>query len=517
MALKRPFVFLSALLGAVACCRAQGWLTPAYTSSAKYTLTPGSTLALPNGAGWTIFNAGSSASELAADYEVAAEGDSVYTPGTLLFSAPGALLEDEQAYLALGIRDASGTSGIVMRPADPSAQRLRTDKVYATVRFIPSDATPDVETLKAMYPTYADSLPLGGLEPVPTAAKLGVCVKQDGYFYVSRVRGAGGLDASGLPQDFVFEFCQTKVRYAKVSADDPNPDPTVGNGDVTLCIEFRSFQLPPDEEGGMAKPVTRAFRIFAKPASASDAAYVCLTAGRGYDWTMEEESDYAFDWSSFERDDACQWLYAFDSAVLAQSEGNYAGDPDAISELAFSATDGGFLAAWLALDGSSSGDEEGGEYDGYDTGAFAPYLADAAGHEAFAAWAAAYGVDLTAYLDSAEATAAAFDAFLLYMDPAAATGETRLTITGIVPEAETVTLTVRGPAGSDLSAAVAKGISSVRLQRAASLEGLPSATAQDCAAVPDGAGGLTLALPRLVGGQEQPFMRLSLGAAIQAE
>lgn len=530
MVLRKHLLLLAGALSVAWCARAAtGWLTPSHTIDAPYGFTPGEALTLPNNAGWSVFNPSSLAAEAQAPYAATtADSQPDYTPGTLFFDPPTELQEDEQAYLTLGIRASDdGSEGIRMVP-DQTKGRLRTDRVYATVRFIPSDATPDVDALKRMYPSYEASQPTAG-EPVPTAAKLGLCVLQDGHFYVSRVRGSGDDGGTGRPENFVYEFCQTKILY-----EDPPTDATdeekklyVGKGDVTLCLEFRSFQLPPAEEGGMAGPVTRAFRILIKPANAGDEAYVSLTAGRGYAWAeqmTENGENYAFDWSSLEASDASEWLYAFDSAVVLSEDGLATYDDttlNTLSEMGFSASEGGLLNAWLGVDISLQTTTDLANR-GLDAGQFTPYLSAGINSQSFAAysdWATTYGVTLSDYLTtSARARSAAasgngeqaFDAFLLYMDPASTVAR-RLVVSGIVPEGETVTLTLRGPEGGNLSAALNKGISKVRLRRAATLDGLASATPEYYAQPHlDAAGNVTLVLPREKDGEERPFIKAEL-------
>lgn len=531
---KHLFLFVGALGWAWCGSAADGWLTPAHRADAPYRFAAGATLKLPNREGWTVFNAGSSAAEAEADYAAAAENDPTYTPGTLLFSPPETLQEDEQAYLTLGIRDMDGVSRIEMRPANPAVARMRTDRIHATLRLIPSDATPDIAALKKMYPSYAESQPGPQGPPIPTAAKLGLCVLQDGHFYVSRVRGNGKVDeTSGVPEDFVFEFCQSKVRYEDAPEDTPAEEKKwfVGNGDVTICLEFRTFQLPPSEEGGMAaRPPTRAFRILVKPADQPDSAYVSLTAGRGYAWAeqmSDQGLDYAFDWSSFEASDASEWMYAFDGVMPFFETDEITYDLDTlntISEMGFSASEGGLISAWLEMDRSV---QTAADLEGLDAGAFAPYLdMNSSAFNAYADWAATYDVTLQKYLrgkqkrlaraangGSPTLTDEAFDAFLLYMDPESTTAR-RLLITGMVPEGDTVTLTVRGPEGSDLAAALQKGISHIRFARAATLEELASAAPKLYPVHLDGAGNATLVLPKQENGRELPFMKAELVSAL---
>ncbi len=494
---------------------ADGWLTPAHKATAPYEFVAGSTLSLPNGTGWTIFNAASTMAEVAGTYTVA-DGTSTYTAGTLHFVPPMALQEDESAYLTLGIRAENGTDLITMKPADPMVARMRTDRVYATVRMIPSDATPPIDTLKKMYSSYAASQPgAGGEEPEPTAAKLGLCVLQDGYFYVSRVHGGGTIDGTtGLPQDFVYEFCKTKVRYEDL-----------GSGDITLCVEFRSFQLPPDEEGGMARPVTRAYRILAKPANADDADYKSLTAGRGYAWAVEMNAsgtDYAFDWDSFEASDDSEWLYALDGTIPFTEGFRYdLSTLNTLSEMGFSASEGGLLKAWLQVDNNV---QTLASLTGLNAANFTPYLEDinSTAFSAYADWAADYDVTLSDYLANARARTAtsltdeAFDAFLLYMDPAN-TETRRLLISGLVPKDDTITLTVLGPDGSNLARALGKGISGIRLCRAATLDALATATPKSYTPSFDSEGNVILVLPKEEEGVEKPFMKAELVSVFSEE
>ena len=116
------------------------WLSPANTSAQPYTFADagvGTSFALPSASytEWTVYNAASEAVEGEADYRV--EADEAGTP-YLAFNA--ALASDTQAYLGLGIAgDAEGlTGGYSLAPADGT--QLRLDNLYATVRFVRSDA-----------------------------------------------------------------------------------------------------------------------------------------------------------------------------------------------------------------------------------------------------------------------------------------------------------------------------------------------------------------------------------------
>ncbi len=485
------------------------WLSPACTKASPYTFSgaAGGSFAFPSAAypEWSIFNASASASERERAYTVSAAGDAEGA-GMLRFN--DGLAADDAAYLALAVRNADGSEFTL----EPPAGKLRKDNLYATVRFELSDTAPDADALKAMYPSYADRSPdASGQLPLATAAKLGICVLQDGYFYVSRVRtGTAGSAGTGTPEDFTFEFCKTKHTYAEV-----------GSGAVVIRIEFQSYV--DSAEGAVA----RAFRIFARNASAAEGspegAEICLTEGRGYRWIVTEEKGYAFDFSSLEDGDDCQWFYAIDNAWAATGPANFAADGlDAIRQVAFSATAGGFYDAWMLANRSVDGVEL---LTTYALGSFKPFVSDT-GHlfDLYADWAAAYGVTLSDYLEplegtlrlrtasGADITEAAFNAFLLNMDPSETAGKPlALTVTGLVtdPETDSVTLTVRGPEGCALATAKA---AQVCVRRAATPEALAAAEPVVYAApVADAQNNLILVLPRTEAGVgELPFMQVSL-------
>ncbi|MCI6590872.1 MAG: hypothetical protein MSB12_07300 [Lentisphaeraceae bacterium] len=478
------------------------YLTPACTEAAPYTFADVTATSYTFPAPdtypeWSIYNAEVEASEVSRDYPIA-EIDGVKA---LRFTS--GLVSDENAYLALGIRaENSNTAAPLSLVPATAADRFRVDNLYAKVKFVPSAELPDVDSLKEMYPRYAERQPEGGILPKHQAAKLGVCVLQDGYFYISRVMsGTPTNPGTGTPESLNFGFCKSKYTY-----DD------VGGGAVIIRIEFRTFRNSEYES------TTRAFRIFARNA-ADGSQEVCLTEGRGYRWCIEETGSYAFDFSSLEQDDECQWLYAFDNAVAVTDPGNFADDGslDSLQQLGFSATEGAFYSAWLdnaqIVAGASLANT-------YLLGSFAPFVTtNGARFELYADWARTYNVDLTDYLvpsasgepllltASAEPTETiteqAFNAFLLDMDPAAE-ATYALTITGIVPAADgSVTLTVCGPEGSTL----AKN-ADVCVRRAATLEDVAGAEAITVSTNIDAAGRATLTLPATE--TPQPFMQAVL-------
>jgi hypothetical protein len=256
-----------------------------------------------------------------------------------------------------------------------------------------------------------------------------------------------------------------------------------------------------------------------------------LTAGLGYPWTIVKtgegenaQEEFQFDFQSLGQG---EWLYALDDALAASGDLNLDYAPlDKLNRLAFSATSGGFYSAWL----SSSGDADNlVALAAYDTRQFAPYVAEpGALYSLYTDWAAKYNVALTDYLEPAaggislygaartDLTQKAFDAFLLYMDPE--TNESlRLTVTGIVPEADQVSFTVMGPEGCNLREAVTRA-ARLRIRRAATLAEFATAPAEeyDIAFSADGTAA-SFVLPKMEGDVEMPFMQATLVAITDEE
>ena len=477
------------------------YLTPACTEAAPYTFADAAetSFTFPTPATypeWSIYNAEVVASEAPRAYTVEPDADGVKA----LCFIPD-LADDENAYLALGIRAENGTDPLALVPST-AADRFRVDNLYAKVKFVPSDEPPSIDALKEMYPSYAERQLEGGTLPMHQAAKLGVCVLQDGHFYISRVMsGTPSKPGTGTPASLNFDFCQSDYTYAEL-----------GGGAVIIRIEFRTFRNSEEE------PTTRAFRIFARNA-VNGSEEVCLTKGRGYRWCIEEGGSYAFDFDSLEKGDDCQWLYAFDNAIAAQGDLLLSTDGlESLQQLGFSATAGAFYSAWLEADrqivaGTSLAST-------YALGSFEPFVTSTGPlFELYADWARTYNVDLTAYLvasssgaplllaaseePTVDITEEAFNAFLLDMNPAKE-ATYALTITGIVPAADgSVTLTVCGPEGSTL----AKN-ADVCVRRAAALDGVSSAEALTVPLSIDASGRATLTLPAT--DTPQPFMQAVL-------
>lgn len=483
-----------------------GWLSPKATEANPYTFLnqKGTTITLPSAAyaGWKVFNATSEAAEVPQDYSVSsAEDKDKVGDGMLRFQG---LDTEGKSYLALGISQSpDGEQNPVS--LNPIEGKLRIDNIHAKVRFVECSETPSIKDLMEMYPSYAESLPTpeGGL-PMFTAAKLGICVGDDGYFRVSRVRsGTADEPGTGLPESYTYEFCKSKHAYAEV-----------GGGEVIVRIEFYTYE---DEYYSYR----RAFRIWVKDANgeANEGKEICVTEKLGYPWLIEN-GVYQFDFKKLEQGD---WLYAVDDAVASAGGYSQTGDDrgmmeaplDALNHLAFSATDGGFYAAWM----SQNEVDDAATLSTYDTGAFTPFVSTLGAHyDLYVDWASKYNVTLTDWLDNGVQTFSAsttdwtqhaFDAFLLYMDPE--TNEAlRLRVTGVVPDEDTISFTVVGPEGCNLQDAVTRA-ARLRIRRAATLAEMATAEAQeyDILFSADGATA-SITVPKIEDEVEQPFMQATL-------
>lgn len=442
------------------------------------------------GQGWSVLNAADEETQnTALSYTLGSDESGAYLDFSAEDNPLGGL---ETVYLALGIDDGNGNP-ITMARDDTNA--FRTDKVCAKVRFERSANAPSMDDLRTMYPSYPQT---GGTAVAP---KLGLYVNDDGYFCVSRVR----FGQTGTLDDLIFEFCTTEVRY-----DDVSP----GEGAVVVRLEFQTFAAT------KSAPSVRGFRIFVRDAATDDTEKgICLTAGLGYRWTQDDETDaetkgYTFDFSSLGEGD---WFYAIDSAQMGFDMNMNASALEALNQLAFSATGGGFYSAWLAINGSALTQET---LDNYDFGEFNAFLQGNPMDNLVTDWASRYGVDLMQYgtsktrrfmaADGADRTHG-FNAFLLDMDPKAQV-EQRLQVTGIVPAADgSVTLTVRGPEGCVLKNALnSAGI--LHVTRAETLDGLPTAAPT---VVPVGklafdGGSATMVLPPAEDGAPLPFIKVTL-------
>lgn len=477
------------------------WLSPESTEDNPFLVTNGTL-----GAGWSVLNA--------PDEET--QGTELsYTLGTdtlgdyLDFAAGNPLGSKESAYLALGISQNADGAQVPPKMLGLGSAAFKTDNIFVKARFERSATAPTMEDLQEMYASYSDR----GTANKAVAAKVGIYVDIDGYFCLSRVQ-AGSTDggSSGSIDALETRWCQTKVTYD-----------SVGAGAVIVRIEFRTFSLYPDTSA------VRAFRVFVRNADSAGtgADEVCLTKGLGYRWTDDPANGgYVFDFSSLEDGDDCQWFYAVDNAAAALGSSINADTLDTLSQLAFSASGGGFYSAWMALDGTAVTNEA---LETYEFGRFSEYYAqDANPMDGLVSdWASRYGVDMMDYATKKQTfrtmatnggTTAdpvqGFNAFLLDMDPSLKV-EQRLTVTGIVPEEDgTVTLTVRGPEGCNLRNAHSRA-GRICVTRAETLDALSGAD-KELISTPDfnSDGSATLVLKSE---KPMPFMKVTLEASIDVD
>lgn len=472
-----------ALACALCALPARAQLTPNHTADNPYVPWAGDL----GDQGWSVLNAADEETQnTALSYTLGSDKGGAYLDFSGDANPLGGL---ETVYLALGIEDGNENPITMVRKGTSA---FRTDNVYAKVRFERSANAPSMDDLRTMYPSY----PHGNTTVAP---KLGLYVDADGYFCVSRIRAG----ETATQEDTVFEFCTTKVHYTEVSSSE---------GAVVVRVEFQTFAATEQA------PSVRGFRIWVRDAADDAAQETCLTAGLGYRWTQKDETKgYTFDFSSLEADKDCDWFYAIDSAQMGFDMNMNASALEALNQLAFSATGGGFYSAWLALNGSALTQKT---LDDYDFGEFNAFLQGNPMDNLVTDWASRYGVDLMQYgtaktrrfmaANGADRTHG-FNAFLLDMDPKAQVAQ-RLQVTGIVPAANgSVTLTVRGPEGCVLKNALHRaGI--LHVTRAETLEGLATAASEPISVGElafDG-GSATMVLPPAGDGAPLPFIKVTL-------
>ena len=478
------------------------WLNPANNSeTSAYSVTNGTL-----GAEWSVLNAPDQETQDTplSGYTLTPDG----TLGSYLdFFAGNPLGSQESVYLALGISQNADGAQVPPEMLGLGSAAFKTDNIFVKARFERSATAPSMEDLQEMYAKYADRQAAQSNDGQAVAAKVGIYVDIDGHFCLSRAR-ADVNEATGM--DVTTEWCQTPVLYDEV-----------GGGAVVVRIEFRTFSLDPDRSN------VRAFRVFVRNADSAGqgAEEVCLTKGLGYRWTDDPANVYVFDFSSLEDGDDCQWFYAVDNAAAALGSSINADTLDTLSQLAFSASGGGFYSAWMD-DGSVPTTEA---LETYTFGRFSDYYAkgDNPMDGLVSDWASRYGVDMMGYatkkqtfrtMASNGGTTAdpvqGFNAFLMDMDPKLDV-EQRLTVTGIVPNEDgTVTLTVRGPEGCNLRNAHSRA-GRICVTRAETLDALSGAD-KELISTPDfnSDGSATLVLKSE---KPMPFMKVTLEASIDVD
>ncbi len=485
----------------------------------------GTTFAFPS-AEWSLFNGSSSlftrVTPESITYTVTTDGKLDFTTGRdTTESDPqtpyASFAKESAAFQALGISQ-SATGDQIPVEMTPDANKFRVDNIHARVIFSPTDATTlSIDDLCEMYPSAAD------IGVIPTGAKLGVFVDSNGYFCVSRARSATpnsqqssdedtSFGTEGTSASIVFEYCQTDVPYE-----------AVGGGLVEVRIEFLSYTDTDEAEASTG--FKRAFRIWVKKDGAADTDEICLTAGKGYVWTLTPADAYVFDFGSLEEGD---WFAAIDNAyvgMLLETHPDAAYDlysVETLNRLAFSATAGAFYSAWMTTSEASDAStlKTSKLFEGFtETQALFSLYMD---------WATKYSVDIEEGVYPAPATTFsllsesesetisseeyAYNAFLLNMDPRVDV-EQRLNVTGLVFGDTEIAMTVAGPEGCDLSNLPA---SNICVRRAATLDGFATAEAVYYPTpTPSPDGTMVVVLPAEENNAELPFMQVTLVPATE--
>ncbi len=530
--IRLPLILASAL-GLTQCIYGAepAWLTPLSPYSFEDDAA-GTAYSLPGTddelAEWSIFNAASEAAEAREAYTIVSEDPDATAgsvPSYLALTPSGAIAKDVTAFLTLGVRDETQTT-VDGAPTSTYAPlkmaptgKMRVDTVSVKVRFVPTSEKPDTEALKAMYPTYEASTLAGSEAVKPVAIKLGVFVDESGYFCISRARfrSKDGTGNTGTSTDYEYEFVRTNYT---------NAEDSLGDGAVTIRIEFHTYAA--DYEN-----YTRMFRIYAQksPAGPNDKE-VCLTEGLGCPWKIlpiegTDQYTYEYDFTEIGTGD---FLPAWDTAVFLQSSEGVSQEAfdtiNTLHRIGFSATDGGFYSAEIKTntDVSSTLALQAYTEKNISLAGFEPYVTNpnSVAFSIYTDWATRYNVNLESYLPHLPGATTmsvmsltetkdidyVYNAFLLDMDPELDVTQS-LSITGLSPDAETVTMTVRGPTGAQLDNLKAAKLC---ILRAATPDGLNASdvhTIYPSFAV-DTNGDIIFALPTTVDEQALPFMKVVL-------
>ncbi|MDO5462368.1 MAG: hypothetical protein Q4F99_02640 [bacterium] len=438
-----------------------------------------------------------------------------------------------ESYLALRIGSIDGTTytPYALKPANES--EIITTNLVITTRFEPSSDFPEMEDLQQLYFSYADREKLN--ETVTFgAAKMGICVDDDGLFYVARV-----FANPEVSSQLIFEWAETNVVYMAEPTQRTNATKVyVGNGRVDVKVEARAVRAE-DDRGFVV-----AYRLWVKPGDADDTAYVCLSENLGYSWISKESEEvtidgvqkkinYSIDYSSHGSDD---WLFPIDMAAtsLVDPSSLVQMDPDSLETLnmvGFSATSGGLYK--VEMETLTAPDLT--AVSTHNIGQFAQYgVLTASTFGLFSDWMTRYNVDLSNHLSSltsnrsvtllsmyetsqgCDTTEETFNAFLLDMDPSVGVVQ-KLHVKSVVPEGDVLTLTVAGPDGCSLKNATSRA-GRLYVKRAATIAELATATSEPVDTIAGAsiatmdANNLCVTLPREKGGIDMPFVQVTLEA-----
>lgn len=457
-------------------------------------MTVGETLALPGSYAnaWMVLNPQTQGEETSNQTLPIEQADGETTP----FLGFSGMTLGKNAYLCFKI----GTYDATTKKYTPYALAPAVDnnivprEIILSMRFSPTDAQ-SAEDLLTLYKEYDDR----NNYVTPLAAKLGLYVGDDGYFYVARVSLTGEVEDPNTMHQY--EWVKTAVRY------------TGGRVDV----RFLSWTYRTSGSADSLPEGVTAYSIYVKTETSTDAVWTCLTAGVGYKWEMEPTMGvYMIDFETLGKG---EWLYALDATSLYADATAFS----SLNAIGFSATAGGLYSASMnefatiaTLASLSS----------YSLGRFEPYVDLAsANYSLFADWAMRYNVRLENYLTKTstyqlysmtDSTEDVFNAFLLDMDPAVETTQ-KLYVTAVAPKANTMVLTVEGPEGCSLQSATQRA-GRLYIKRATTLADLATAEAQPVdeivgATIGYDEGAVLLTLPRKnSNGEDLAFASVTLEA-----
>lgn len=526
--------------GALGIC-AGNYVNPTdnYSSDTAYTFAnQTSPLALCGLPEWSVFNATDSTYEAAltaATFELledtSAEAGTGATDTYLDFASSSVTQSDETTFLSLVLSNSSAAAEAIPLTPTTTTDTYRRDYIYVEMQPVESESLPDMSMLQKMYASASDSAP--DSETYPLAAKLGLIVGPDGYFYVSRVLSGSGSSAesdsssgTGQAADAQIEWCNTKVAY--------------GSGRIQVRFEIITYNYNISATDASLASYARAYRVWVKKPSAT--MWTCLTTDLGYDWmsaTTDGGSGYYIDFSR-----TGDWLFFIDETVVAANPDDYSADVfddlDSLQQIGFSATDGRLYAVWLDLANENADTSVYASMSEAELtaalGSFASYVGapgSSTAADVLAAWMERYGVtfsDLTgdtastvslasavslaSTTSTSSITESAYEAFLLNIPTDSAISHS-LVVTGIVPEENQVTITVQGPAfvqGTGSYKLTNLEAAEVLIRRSATLDTLEGATPTRYTATANSDGSLTFVMPRAEGDVELPFMRAELSA-----
>ncbi len=380
-------------------------------------------------------------------------------------------------------------------------------EILLSMRFTPTSRQ-QIDVIRKLYRTADDRIQM----KTPLAAKLGVYVGEDDYFYVARVKAAATIDD---PNEYV--WIKSPISYRDV-----------GSGRVDVKIESYTYRASGHED--IVPEGTTAYAIYVRKYSNPESDdWLCLTEGLGYTWEMDSTSGgYRMDFKSIDNEEiskaARKWLYAIDAT-------EFEADTTAFTSwnaIGFSADAGGLYSAQIK-EREKIVTLQSLSLTSLNVGGFESFLdLSSPNYTLFADWVSRYNVDLTENLSAKttlrsmalsnglELTEKTFNAFLLDMDPTLGEQQ-KLYVKAIAPKAHKMVLTIEGPASSNLSNAT-KRAGRLYISRATTIATLATADYVALDQIPNASigyegGSVIVTLPRTNDNDEEmPFVKVELRA-----